>query len=112
LLPPKKEEGAAKRQPRKSVLMTGIIAYGAHSFDCTFRDLSESGARITVKRNAQLPPDFYLINIRDRVAYEAQMVWNDGAEIGVTFKKVLPLADITDSSLTFLKRLWLSKATR
>jgi hypothetical protein len=110
-LPQQKEDAKAKRQSRKPVLMTGIIAYGSHSFDCTFRDLSESGARITVKRNAELPSDFYLINIRDRVAYEAQAVWNDGAEAGVVFKKVLPLAGITDANLTFLKRLWMSKAT-
>ena len=91
--------------------MAGIIAHGTHSLDCTFRNLSATGARITVNRNAQLPSDFYLISIRDRVAYDAQMVWNDGAEAGVTFRKGLPLADITDTRLSFLKRLWLSKAT-
>ena len=104
----------AERRPktRKRVLLTGIIAYddGAHSFHCTIRNLSESGARLAVTNNALFPSDFYLINIRDRVAYDAKLVWNKRGEIGVTFKATTPLASIADPALAFLKRLWLSKA--
>ena len=85
---------------------------GKRSFDCTFRDLSQSGARVQVSKNAQIPEAFYLINIRDRCAYDAKVVRNNGAELGIIFNKVLPLADLTDPKLSFLKRLWLSKATR
>ena len=49
-------------------------------------------------------------NIRDRIAYEAKVVWNKGSEIGVTFKLAMPLAGITDPTLAFLKQLWLTKA--
>jgi PilZ domain len=99
-------------KPRKRVLLTGIIAYGggAHSFHCTIRNLSESGARLGVGSNAQFPSDFYLINIRDRVAYDAKLVWNRGTEIGVTFKSTIPLGGITDPAFAFLKQLWLTKA--
>ena len=104
----------AERRPktRKRVLLTGIIAYddGAHSFHCTIRNLSESGARLAITGSMLFPPDFYLINIRDRVAYDANLVWNKGTEVGVTFKATLPLASITDPRLAFLKRLWLTKA--
>ena len=104
----------AERRPkgRKRVLLTGIVAYGlgAHSFHCTIRNLSETGARLAVGNNAQFPSDFYLINIRDRVAYEAKVVWNKGSEIGVTFTHTKPLAGITDPALAFLKQLWLTKA--
>src|SRR5690348_3618271 len=76
----------AERRPktRKRVLLSGIIAYsdGAHSFHCTIRNLSESGARLAVTNNALFPSDFYLINIRDRVAYDAKLVWNRSSEIG------------------------------
>ena len=106
----------AERRPktRKRVLLTGIITYaeGAHSFDCTIRNLSETGARIGVGKNMQFPSDFYVINVRDRIAYDAKLVWNKGSEIGVTFKKVTPLAAITDPALAFLKRLWMAKAAR
>jgi hypothetical protein len=104
----------AERRPktRKRVLLTGIVAYGngAHSFLCTIRNLSDTGARLAVGNNAQFPSDFYLINVRDRIAYEAKLVWNRGGEIGVAFKAALPLGDITDPALAFLKRLWLTKA--
>ena len=94
--------------------MTGIIAYkdGAFSFACTIRDLSETGARLVVGKGAQFPSDFFLINIRDRTAYDAKVVWNDGARIGVTFKKTYPLSEIADPSLKYLKDLWMSKAAR
>jgi hypothetical protein len=106
----------AERRPksRKRVLLTGIVAYGegAFSFDCTLRNLSETGARIAIGKNMQFPSDFYLINVRDRVAYDAKLVWNNSTEVGVTFKKTMPLAGITDPKLSFLKRLWMAKAAR
>jgi PilZ domain len=105
-----------ERRPkrRKRVLLAGIITYadGAYSFDCTIRDLSESGAQLVVGKNAQFPTDFFLINIRDRTAYDVSVVWNNGSRIGVTFKKIYPLSDIRDPSLNYLTRLWISKAAR
>jgi hypothetical protein len=106
----------AERRPksRKRVLLTGIVTYaeGAFSFDCTLRNLSETGARIAIGKNMQFPSDFYLINVRDRVAYDAKLVWNNSAEVGVTFKSTMPLAGISDPKLSFLKRLWMAKAAR
>jgi hypothetical protein len=95
------------------VLLTGIVSLGEgeRSFDCTFNDLSETGARIATGKNAQVPAEFYLVNVRDRCAYRAKLVWSDGAEIGVTFEKTWPLANL-DPKLAYLKRLWLAKATR
>ena len=100
-------------QSRKRVLLTGIIATsgGERSFDCTIRDLSETGARVLAAKGAEFPPRFYLINIRDRVAYEAELVRSDASEAGVVFKKTLPLSGLTDPALGFLKRMWMAKAT-
>lgn len=99
---------------RKPVLLTGIIAFdgGQRSFDCTIRDLSESGAKVIAAKGAQFPPQFYLINIRDRVAYEAKVARGDGLEAGVVFQKTLPLSGISDPALGFLKRMWMAKAAR
>jgi len=105
----------AERRPqsRKRVLLTGIIATagGERSFDCTIRDLSQTGARIAPAKGAQLPAEFYLINIRDRVAYDARLVRSEGSEAGIIFQKTIALSGLSDPSLAFLKRLWLSKAT-
>ena len=103
-----------ERRPkqRKRVLLTGIITYanGNFSFECTIRDLSETGARVNVGKHTQFPGDFYLINIRDRVAYDAKVVRKDANNIGVTFKNSYPLSGVVDPSLSYLKRLWLAKA--
>jgi len=101
-------------KPRKRVLLRGIITFakGAHSFDCTIRNLSESGARLLVGKSAQFPSDFYLINVRDGLLHEAKLIWNKGEEIGVAFKSTSTFDTITDPALGFLKRLWLSKAAR
>lgn len=106
--------GERRPKARKQVLLTGIIAShsGDQSLDCTIRDLSETGARIVAAKGVQLPEGFYLINVRDRVAYEARLVRNDGQAAGVIFEKTLPLSGLSDPALGFLKRMWLSKATR
>ena len=99
-------------KPRSRVLLSGIVAYGdgAYSFDCSFRNLSETGARVVVGRTSQFPSQFFLINIRDRVAYDCKVVWNRGNEVGVTFKATVALSAITDPGLAYLKKLWLAKA--
>jgi hypothetical protein len=108
------EPPVAERRPsaRSRVLLSGIVTYGdgAFSFDCSFRNLSKTGARVMVGINMQFPSQFFLINIRDRVAYDCKVVWNKGSEIGVTFKAVVALSAITDPRLAYLKKLWLAKA--
>ena len=108
-IPPPAER---RPKPRARVLLSGIVAHsdGAFSFDCSFRNLSETGARLVVQKNAQFPTEFFLINIRDRVAYDCKVVWNKGNEIGVTFKATVALSAVTDPRLAYLKKLWLSKA--
>ena len=99
-------------KPRSRVLLSGLVVYGdgAYSFDCSFRNLSETGARVVVGKNMQFPKDFFLINIRDRVAYDSTVVWNKGGEVGVAFKAKVALSAVTDPSLAYLKKLWLAKA--
>jgi len=105
---------AAERRPspRSRVLLSGIVVYGdgAYSFDCAFRNLSATGARLAMGKNMQFPSQFFLINIRDRVAYDCEVVWNKAGEVGVTFKATIGLSTITDPALGYLKKLWLAKA--
>ncbi len=104
----------AERRPRsrRRVILRGVVVYGqgAHSFDCSFRNLSETGARVVVGKNAQFPSEFFLINVRDRVAYDCNLVWNNGTEIGVTFKATVTLSPKIDPALRYLERLWMAKA--
>jgi hypothetical protein len=108
--------GMARRRPppRRRVLLGGLVTYaqGTHCFSCAIRDLSETGARITMKSKQALPSSVFLINLRDRVAYECRTAWNSGYDAGLQIDKVLPLDALDDSRLAFLKRLGHSHATR
>ena len=110
-LPPPAER---RPKPRRRVLLGGLVAYsdGARSFACTIRDLSATGARITLPPNLAVPAKIYLINLRDRTAHEGTIVWNKGAEAGVTFSQSFSIADLTDPKLNYLRKLWQGSATR
>jgi len=100
--------------PRRRVLLGGLITYaqGRHCFSCTIRDFSETGARITMKTRLALPSHIFLINLRDRVAYECRTKWTKCGDAGLAIEKAMPLDELNDSKLSFLKRLGNSEATR
>jgi len=101
-----------KPSPRLRVLLRGLIVYGAGTFtsECVFRNLTANGARISVDQLFQISERFYLINIRDGVAYDARVVWNKGLDIGVKFEGVMSLSADNNLMLRRLKKLWLAKA--
>lgn len=111
---PQHPESDRRPQKRKRVLIGARVTYGdgAHYFDCTIRDLSEAGARITLPRGQPMPSNVYLINLRDRTAHEASVKWNNGTEAGLAFNTSFALAEVTDPQLGYLKRLWLERAAR
>lgn len=114
--PPPELPPSADRRPerRRRTLLGGRVSYGngAHVFDCTIRDLSASGARITVPGQQPIASQVYLINIRDRLVYEAVVVWNRGGHAGLSFQRIIPISDLADKDLEYLRRLWLERATR
>ena len=99
-----------ERRPtrRRRTLLAGRVCFDAGSeiFDCTIRNLSASGARITVPKDQPLPKTLYLIKLRDRVAFEATVVWTKGTEAGLAFRRTLSLGELNDPKLAYLHRLW------
>jgi hypothetical protein len=102
------------RQPRRRILLGGVISFGGGNttFDCAIRNVSEKGAKITCKMAGELPQDFYLINLRDRLVYKARLVWRAGHDAGLKFSETMRFSDITDPSLSHLADLWMSRAAR
>ena len=113
--PPGSAPPPAERRPkrRNCVLLGGLISFadGAHSFNCSIRDITDTGARIAIG-DQNVPFSFYLINIRDRLVHDAQVIWNSGVEIGVVFNKTIPIDEIVDPAQSYLRNLWLSQAVR
>jgi hypothetical protein len=87
------------------------LADEQHSVRCTIRDLSDTSARIGV-RGHQLLSSFHLIHIRDRLAYDAKVVWYKETEVGVLLKNTFRLSDISDPGLSHLVNFWLAHAGR
>ena len=105
------EQEKRKSAARRRVLFPGLIVYGegAYTSDCLFRSLSSSGARLVLNQHLQLPEQFYLINIREGVAYTARLVWNRGGEMGVKYTSAIPLSGKVKPSFHHLRKLWLAK---
>jgi hypothetical protein len=105
-----------ERRPasRKRVLLSGLIVYGHGAFtcDCKYRNLSASGARITLPSELQLPSRFHVINVKYGVAYYAHIVWNKGLDLGVRFDSTISLSAKPDVVIDRLKKLWLAKRGR
>jgi len=100
--------------PRKRVLLPGLIVYGNDAFtcDCKFRNLSTTGARVSLAHLTPLPRRFYLINVSEGVAHRARLVWNKGLEMGVNYESALSLSAKPDIVFERLKKLWLAKLGR
>jgi PilZ domain len=101
-----------RKAPRKKVLLTGKVIHGdgAYVLDCTIRDVSATGARITLAQGRAIPEAVYLLDMVNRVAYEAVVVSERAGGLGLKFKKTLRLAEITAPELRYLKRIWLEYA--
>jgi hypothetical protein len=77
-----------RQEVRQRVFLKGQIRFnnGAASMDCLVRDLSATGARISLSETAVLPEIFDLyIPQKDRT-YRAALRWRREDGIGVTFE--------------------------
>lgn len=101
--------GDRRTERRVSTHLPGVIATldGLAEYDCTIRDLSENGARVTLPKGALLPNEIYLMHVKERTAYRAQAVWRLDASMGVKFISAIPLGA---KAPLFLRKAWLRRA--
>lgn len=101
-----------RKAPRKKVLLTSKLVYGdgAHVLDCTIRDISTTGAFITLSQGRSIPNEVYLLDLANRIAYHANVVSERPTGYGIKFLKTYPLAQITAPELRYLKRIWMESA--
>ena len=99
---------------RQKTLLPGIVTTldGRSSFDCVVRDLSANGAKLALRDSEKLPELFFFINVQDRVAHKAKLVWRSNGAIGASFQSTLALRSGIAPSLRFLNRLWVERAAR
>jgi len=70
---------------RRRVLKAGSIEFGGGVFECTIRNVSDSGAALEVMTPLYIPDRFTLINETDNSKRPCRVVWRKQKRIGVTF---------------------------
>lgn len=72
--------------PRHRTLKGGLIVIndGFSTFDCTIRNLSETGAKLVVTNSLPIPPRFDLA-LNDGRRFACETAWRTETEIGVRF---------------------------
>jgi hypothetical protein len=106
----RRENAYETRPARRRTLLGGKLVYGDGAFtvDCTIRDVSEGGAKITLSRHQPLPSDLFLIIVKFGIAYQAKAMWVNFPARGLKFSKEYPLNMPLPVELKFLRPLWLS----
>ena len=109
-LPPK--ENRARRRQR--TLLTGVGAYldGTGTFDCSIRDLTDTGGRIRFNGGLAIPSTFHLVNVRDKVAYEAKVKWRKSGDAGLRWVNVIPMTGEINAGMTHLQKYLAEKSPR
>jgi hypothetical protein len=81
-----------RKAPRRDLTYQVWIAYGSAEeriVPCTIANISESGARLCLPFNGDVPDDFRLmLSQRGRAHRRCKVAWRSAVEIGVSF--VLP----------------------
>lgn len=98
----------AERRPvaRKRVLLGGVAVHQLKrdGVNVQIRDISPKGARVSLPPSAILPAQLYLIVVREQMAYEAEVIWRKGNDVGLSFGKAIDLHE-TDAMTAHLAKI-------
>jgi hypothetical protein len=73
--------------PRRRFLKAGRISFGGGAaFDCTVRNLSETGAALEVISPVGIPERFTLVIEADHLHVPCRVIWKKEKRIGVRFE--------------------------
>jgi PilZ domain-containing protein len=114
-MPDPPSDGSNRRQARRArVLLGGIVVSrdGGRTWNCSIKDLSETGAKIQVADSQVIPERAYFINLKSGIAYEVQTAWLRLPLAGLKFGQSFPLEGLPDPKLGFLRRLWTERRNR
>jgi len=103
-----------RRAPRQRTLLGGKLVHsnGLLSMNCVLRNLSETGARLSLPPDTATPDTFDLIDLKHGEAFACRVVWRQYPVIGVAFDARDKLDAAETPRLKALKRLWLDAITR
>lgn len=75
-----------RHAPRYRASKAATIGSGREAINCIIRDLSTTGAAITLDAHVDIPDRFTLAVPQDDLNLSCYVVWRRGYRIGVTFE--------------------------
>jgi hypothetical protein len=99
---------------RGDVLRAGICVFGdgASKFNCSIRNRSPDGARVSFPIVRKLPPQFWLIDVPGRHALSARLAWSGSSDAGMAILHKMDIGNIQDRSLAYLLDIWQDRTRR
>lgn len=99
-----KDFDARKFERKRIPLKSKLLAIGGDLLtDCTIVDLSVVGAQISLPTTDAIPDSVYVVELTNRVAYEARVAWWRPGAAGLAFQEVYKLDEDMPEHLAFLK---------
>lgn len=93
--------------PREPAFLTGLLVFGDDEIvSCVIVDRSETGLRIKILEDAELPDRFGLIDLLSGVGHECQAVWRNAPFAGVRKLKGHDLRAEQTGLAGDLQRIW------
>jgi hypothetical protein len=82
------------------------------TFDCLIRDVSDTGARIAISGGERAPTRFFLLDIKNRAAYDVQSVRRNKLEMGLKILRTISLDEATSPEARGLRQLMVDRLQR
>jgi hypothetical protein len=74
-----------RANPRKPVLMSGVIKFAGSTINCLIRNMTISGAALDVTNPREIPERFNLVVKADGTQIPCHVIWRQDERIGVAF---------------------------
>lgn len=103
-----------RRPGRQRALLAGKLANedATSTLDCVIRNISADGAMIETTTPQMVPGQLHLVQIREGVVWDAQVIWRRGNRIGLSLGDRHDLRETTQKQLRALRAIWSQMALR
>lgn len=103
-----------RRSLRQRALLAGKLANedATSTIDCTIRNLSPDGAMIETTAPHLVPNQLHLVQVKEGVAWDAEVIWRRGNRVGLALKDRHDLRETTARQLRALRAIWSQMALR
>lgn len=103
-----------RRGQRSRALLAGKVANQdtTQTLDCVIRNLSADGAMIETPTPHLVPAELHLVQIKEGIVWDAEVIWRRGNRVGVKLNNRHDLRETTEKQLRALRAIWSQMALR